>query len=329
MSIAVLIAVNTLFVVGPMNLADLLETHEYHYGEQHQQHLLRYQLFVPRSVRPMERYPLLVWLYHDEIFHLEHPGLVLKDIPQIKKYRFFMVAIPRASQDANWFHTIGALNFSAADAALAFEIVRKTMKEHPVDHNRVYLTGVSGGGTRCWQMAVSYPDLFAAVVPTGSAGTDVSFAPILAHIPVWAFHNIEDSVTPRAGVERTVAAVKHAGGNAQLTIIQRPGHDCWNDAFGQFDAMTWMQAQRRGDWYWTPIGCRPWQWWHILAIPCAFLVFVRVTWYIEQRRRRHKASSVAPEAEKVGADFAVDPLLLGEESTSQGSLICEGSSHVG
>ena len=93
--------------------------------------------------------------------------------------------------------------------------------------------------------------------------------------------------------------------------------------------MDWMLAQRRGAFCWTPPGCRPWQWWHILTLPCALLVFVRLAWSIEQwRRRRASPVAVASESETADADFSIGPLLLeGEpvESMVEGFQNREGA----
>ena len=101
------------------------------------------------------------------------------------------------------------------------DILQKTMRECPIDTNRIYLAGLSAGGAGCWKMAMRYPDLFAAVIPMASDGGDSSRATKLANVPIWAFINDGE----RKGVEDTVAVVKSADGIVHLTVMQAPGHD--------------------------------------------------------------------------------------------------------
>ena len=87
------------------------------------------------------------------------------------------------------------------------EILRKTIGDYSVDQDRVYLAGVSSGGNGCWEIAMRHPDLFAAVVPMGSGGGDLSRAANLVNIPIWAFHSLEDKSTPPVGTQQMAAAV--------------------------------------------------------------------------------------------------------------------------
>ena len=47
-------------------------------------------------------------------------------------------------------------------------ILREIVSKYPVDQNRVYLAGASRGGWVCWEIAMSYPELIAAVAPMGA-----------------------------------------------------------------------------------------------------------------------------------------------------------------
>ena len=172
------------------------------------------------------------------------------------------------------------------------------------------MTGASRGGNRCWWVATRYPELFSAVAPLAAGGGDISRATKLAKIPIWALHNTKDTVPPPDYDKRTVAAVAAVGGNVHLTLLPAEGHDCWTAAFQTHNILAWMLSQLRGDFCWTPPDCRPWEWWHILTLPCALLVFMRLTWFIEQWRR-HGVSpvAIASESETADADFSIGPLL--------------------
>src|SRR5215475_8318264 len=94
------------------------------------------------------------------------------------------------------------------------EIIRK----HAVDPDRVYLTGLSMGGYGTWNLGLSHPELFAAIVPICGGGEFIS--PFLSSIDkpeafrnlgIWAFHGGKDPVVPLSETERMVDLTKKLG----------------------------------------------------------------------------------------------------------------------
>jgi pimeloyl-ACP methyl ester carboxylesterase len=178
------------------------------------------------------------------------------------------------------------------------DILQETMRCNPVDRDRVYLAGISAGAAATWEMVMRHPELFAAVVPLACAsGSDESRAAKLVKIPIWAFINTGE----RAGMERMVAAVDAAGGNAYLTVADAGGHDAWSAPL-KGGILQWMLAQRRGAPCWTPPGHDVWQWWHVLTIPAAVVAFVRLAWFIEQWRRRSRKMGPAAKRANLSPD---------------------------
>ncbi|MGY0036208.1 carboxylesterase family protein [Pedobacter sp. NJ-S-72] len=62
--------------------------------------------------------------------------------------------------------------------------------KYRVDTNRIYVTGISIGGFGAWQVAMDYPDKFAAILPLcgGVNDTDTSKISGINHLPIWTFH---------------------------------------------------------------------------------------------------------------------------------------------
>ena len=143
--------------------------------EKHQKKPVAYHLFIPRSLEPSERCPLLVWpLFGDWL-----NSLVLNDLDGVEKYRFFILVI--ASPEG-------------------FEhIHREIVGKHPIDQDRVYLAGASRGGWMCWEIAKRCPELIAGIVPMGAPRSDVSLAAKLVKIPMWAFPSRDETYIPRVG----------------------------------------------------------------------------------------------------------------------------------
>jgi len=271
----------------PVGFADLFEEHEYRCnGGKFQNDLFHYRLFVPRNVKAGEQYPLLVWLHgygesgSDNQWNLKFLSSIIDTANPIEQYRFFVLSVQCPLSDPTWFH--GHRVGSDDMLTVTYDILQETLRDRPIDQDRVYLAGVSLGGTGCWEMALRYPDLFAAVAPMGSDGGDMSRAATL-RMPIWAYHCRYDRPE---GVQKIVFAVQEAGGNAYLTLLPWREHGGWPVAFRQDDIMGWMLAQRRGAWIcWTPPGCRPWRWWHVLTVPTVFGALVWWGWRSERNRR--------------------------------------------
>jgi predicted peptidase len=290
------------------------ESREYNYTDSKDQQLLfHYRLFVPRSLESMERYPLLVWLHGlGQAGSDNQQHLIVVDGVADETCRLFILAVQCPKASPYWCST----NIDAT-----VEILKKTMREQTIDPNRIYLAGISSGGTGCWGMAMRYPELFAAVVPMASSNAGVSQAARLVSIPIWAFINEGE----RKGVEDTVMAVKRAGGNAHLTVMQASGHDSWSVPM-HTGIVDWMLAQHREAPCWTPPGCHSWQWWHILTLPCALLLLIRVTWFVEQRRRNNVIPNVSQsELEPTDDDFAIGPIQSEYNPLVTEALISQGA----
>jgi len=271
--------------------ADLFEAKEYVVSTGPNQEKLRipYRLFVPRNLKPAERCPLLLWLHGagdggpDNRRQLKYTPMLLKDVEHLAKYRFFILC---PSVTVGWTDALGPAKSGATDAndvlAIVYELLQETMREQPVDRDRVYLTGICSGGNACWELAMRHPEVFAAMVPTTPGCGDRSRAARLANIPIWAFE-----LEHPEGVKEMVDAVEQAGGNIRLTTAAFQQHDSWSMAFQHYDAMAWMLDQRRNAWIcWTPPGHRAWRWWHILTVPSVFVIVAGPGWMSERRRRQ-------------------------------------------
>lgn len=129
-----------------------------------------------------------------------------------------------------------------SDALLA--LVSEVMAGHPVDPDRVYLTGLSMGGSGSWDLACRRPDLFAAVAPICGRGRR-PMASRLVTTPIWAIHNSDDPVVPVEGTLDMIEAVREAGGDVRATINTTGGHDAWTAAYDDPELYSWLLEQRR------------------------------------------------------------------------------------
>ena len=75
------------------------------------------------------------------------------------------------------------------------ESLTATLRETPVDVDRVYLTGLSMGGYGSWELAVRWPDVFAALIPICGGGDAHRVHRVLS-VPICVYHGADDPVVP-------------------------------------------------------------------------------------------------------------------------------------
>jgi len=116
------------------------------------------------------------------------------------------------------------------------------VKEHKIDPNRIYVTGLSMGGFGTWNLLAAYPDYFAAGIPICGGGTPRR-AKEFAHVPVWVFHGDADRVVPVSGSKRMVEALKKAGRKPKVTMFENVGHNRWSPAYEDEKTFQWLLRQ--------------------------------------------------------------------------------------
>ncbi len=217
----------------------------------------RYQLFVPPSYSPSQRWPVILFLHGagergSDGYLQTQVGLA----PAIRQNpsRFPVIAVfPQAPAESSWTGTIAAMALAALD---------KTMREYQTDPTRVYLTGLSMGGNGTWYIAYLNPRRFAAiapicgwispgfwktadpVVPADSGETFSAFGRQLRETPTWIVHGEVDPAVPVEESRKTFAALQEASGPVQYTEVPGTGHNSWDPAYGSPRFWTWFLAQR-------------------------------------------------------------------------------------
>ena len=258
---------------------------------------LRYALYVADPPIPKRGLPLLVYLHWNQDARdaaMWARNLVFNSAKRIGEYRCVALAIPHPSRNRSWReHTLNAEN---VELDLSFGVIKAIVSKYPIDKDRIYLTGVSAGGAKCWDMAYREPELFAAVVPMAAASMKIAEPERLVDIPIWAFHNLNDALVSADVTKNAVGHVLAAGGKAHLTCLpgsaEVQGHDCWTEAFEKHNILAWIFAQRRGSRIcWTPPGTYPWKWRHIVTVPLLVAAIMTITLQYEHRRRQRASVS--------------------------------------
>ena len=147
----------------------------------------------------------------------------------------FMVFAPLCSRDS-WFDVFEQLQ----------EFVKMVAAHPSVDANRLYLVGNSMGGYGTWQLAMTMPEYFAAIVPICGGGMRWNVKRLI-NVPVWAFHGKDDATVPPIESVFMVGKLQAAGGNARLTLLDNTAHNSWDYAYAQKELFDWMLEQRNAN----------------------------------------------------------------------------------
>lgn len=130
-------------------------------------------------------------------------------------------------------------------------VVRDALQRFPIDARRIYLTGISDGGTGVWDAFKTWPECFAAGVPM-SGMTELAGMASIRDIPEWIFHGAKDNDTDvetgyggaMIGSRAVVRALRALGGHPIYTEYPNEMHVIWHHAYSTPALLPWLLDQR-------------------------------------------------------------------------------------
>lgn len=130
-------------------------------------------------------------------------------------------------------------------------MVRLMIKEYNIDPNRIYIHGLSDGGSGVYNIMRRAPWLFSAALPM-SAVNDGGLAyynqiPEIVTIPIWTFQGGIDTNPDPTRTKNYVRNFLNAGMTVRHTIYLNLGHGTWNDAYSEPDFFSWMLAKNKSN----------------------------------------------------------------------------------
>jgi predicted peptidase len=207
---------------------------------------VEYLLYLPKAYQtnPATRWPLMLYLHgagerSSNVFGVTWHGPP-KLVRQGRDFPFLIVA-PLCPPKQWW-----------ADTKLR-QLLDHVEKQYRVDTNRVYLTGMSMGGSGTWSLGLTDAKRFAAIAPI-CGNVKPAFLKKLSpeqteaikSLPVWAFHGAKDPTIPVAASERMVDALKEMGcTKVVFTKYPNADHDSWTATYNNGAFYQWLMKYQR------------------------------------------------------------------------------------
>lgn len=210
-----------------------------------------YRLFVPRGYDRRKKYPLVLWLHGgagrggDNLRQISGgnvAGSHVWTLAENQSRQPCFVVAPQCPENESWATVETAR--PTRQARLALELLEDLGRTFSVDARRLYVAGQSLGGFGAWSVISQRPEMFAAAIPVCGGG-DVSAAPRLKRVSVWAFHGERDEAVSVERSREMVAAIRRAGGAPKYTEYEGAGHVIWERVFGEPGLLPWAFAQSR------------------------------------------------------------------------------------
>jgi predicted peptidase len=116
--------------------------------------------------------------------------------------------------------------------------------KYDIDARRIYVTGLSMGGSGTWALAIDQPARFAAVAPICGRGDPAKVA-ALKGMPAWVFHGNFDNTVPLKFSRDMVDTLRAAGGEVKFTVYPDAAHDSWTATYNDEKFWKWLFEQRK------------------------------------------------------------------------------------
>ncbi len=202
--------------------------------------------YLPSGYSPSsEKKPLIIYLHgagelgngSSDLYKMKQRAL--PKLLQNGKNIPFVVIAPQAP---TWWHNHDLL-----------PMLEWVKKQYNIDPTRIYLTGISMGGTKVWDFGGDYPGKVTAILPFGADARNMNACRV-SSLPVWAFHGAKDGIYPASAMTAAINKLNNecnpkANPPAKGTVYSDHGHDdlwdhVYNVAHGH-DIYKWMLQYKK------------------------------------------------------------------------------------
>jgi predicted peptidase len=195
-----------------------------------------YLLYLPKDYAgSTEKYPLILFL-HGAGERGNNLTLVKTHGPPMlaalgKEFPFIIVS-PQCPEEEWW------------SSECLVMLLDEVASRYRVDKDRVYVTGLSMGGFGTWDLAIKYPERFAAIAPICGGGNPKKVGGI-KDLPTWVFHGAKDQTVPVSKSQEMVDALKKAGSDVKFTVYPEADHNSWTVTYDNPELYEWFLQHHR------------------------------------------------------------------------------------
>ncbi|ETX05181.1 dienelactone hydrolase family protein [Candidatus Entotheonella palauensis] len=195
-----------------------------------------YALYVPEYYSTDKQWPLVICLHgasgsgEDYIWTWLRPA----------KSKGYIVLSPK-SADITW----SILNLSQ-DSQAIMAMLDSVCETYAIDRSRVYLTGLSDGGTFAYLLSLSQPETFAGVAPIAGDILHGMADNLLRrkqgiNLPLFIVHGAHDPIFPVQSTRSAHQLLTHLGYNATYTELPDWGH-AYTYSINEQLVMPWLKS---------------------------------------------------------------------------------------
>ncbi|MCU1233408.1 MAG: peptidase-like protein [Candidatus Solibacter sp.] len=210
-----------------------------------------YSMYVPKTLDTARRYPLIISLHEEESNHIANLKHVFGVPPRYGETGIQQMMSLPALRDVDFLVACpfarGTMGYQGIAEQDVYDVLADVKRRYPVDEDRVYLTGASmGGGGALW-LALTRPDVWAAVAPVcpdPMPGT-VELAANALNLPVRFFHGEQDPAVPAEVSRQWQRRLMNLG--SPVEYIEFPGvrHNAWDFAYRNGAIFEWFGKYKR------------------------------------------------------------------------------------
>ena len=208
--------------------------------------LLNYLLYLPQDYDPTSRHwPLIIYLHNASLAGTTLDILQEATLPaELDLKGNFPALVVSPLED---FYDEAWSDYAMMPRVIS--LVDEITQLYAVDTDKIYLVGDGMGANGAWELALEYPDRFAALLPVGGYVGYPFTVPenicTIKNTAVWAFHGKKDVDIPATAEEGLINALKACGGQANITIEDETTTDMAEEVYRNARVYEWLLQQSR------------------------------------------------------------------------------------
>ncbi|MGK0252508.1 MAG: putative peptidase, partial [Gammaproteobacteria bacterium] len=219
-----------------------------------------YRILLPKSFDATQKYPLHLFLHgsgergNDNAAQLIHgsqlflkmrdsyPAIVI--FPQCPSEDYWAQISSERNQETNEriFNYPEESEPTWAMSAL-IQLLDEMLQESYINHQQIYIGGLSMGGMGTFELLARRPNTFAAATPICGGGQPAHVSRWASNTPVWIFHGDDDTVVPSRYSKLMVEALLRNGQEPKFSLYPSVNHNSWDNAFAEPEFFSWVYDQ--------------------------------------------------------------------------------------